>query len=183
VSVDLDEIRARAEADFDADYDWRLWKGKLASDTHPRVSNDELLDFIRQAAAQLGEPLTAKDYSTLAASRGWPSHQTVFLRFDRWAVACRAAGVGVARANGAHRVDRFSTESCLAAVRALANEIGWIPTYKQYERWARTTTWAPGGCTVRKRLGSWRNVITALRGDPLGYEAARAALAAQETET
>lgn len=69
----------------------------------PVYSDEELIAFLREAAAAVPGRLTTGAYARYAAgrrtddSRPWPSFQTPAKRFGTWCRACERAGFGVPR--------------------------------------------------------------------------------------
>lgn len=122
----------------------------------PLYTDEDLIDEIRVAAGELGEPLGARRFDRWS---GYGRSQLMMLRFGSWAEACRRAGVrcgtvaDTAVAAGLGR-RRFSGEDCLSAMREAARRSGSARlTYAGYEAYA--SKGAPSGTTVRKRFGSW----------------------------
>lgn len=133
-----------------------------------RVPKAQLLEQIREAYRVLGPTMGALDYDAYAKAHGWTGgFLTIHTRFGKWSRACALAGVSVqmkrrSRGNYKNFIDRAT---CLAAVREVRDLFGFIPSYAEYERYARLTRRMPCGTTVRKRCGGWRNVIRVLLMD------------------
>ena len=134
-----------------------------------RYGDAELLECLREAARELGQPLGEQAYDALAAGRAlpggrsWPTSQTICLRLGGWATALEEAGLEARRTGGQPRT-RWSAGDCTEALREAARLIGRPPTPTEYERLAsaRGGAW-PSASTVRKRCGPWREVILAAR--------------------
>jgi hypothetical protein len=117
-----------------------------------RFTDDQTYACIREAAHDMGEPLTANKY--LLWHKSHPeaiSLAGIHLR-SSWIKACKAAGVtpgGSRRKNYRHK---WSEVQMLTAVADFVEEcaaIGIRPTYAAYERIQRTKPEWPSGSTLR----------------------------------
>lgn len=119
-------------------------------------SEAQLLDGLRAAAAELGEPLTNGDYDTWQRGRDTAGSPALLIRrFGSWRAACEAAGL---RANATRSTSRrWSDDELVAAVAAYLASEGATGSYADYSAWARSVDDAPSGATLRQR-GSWADL-------------------------
>ena len=122
----------------------------------PDFSDAQLLDALREAAAELGEPLTNGDYDTWQRGRDAAGSPALLIRrFGSWRAACEAAGV---RANATRSTSRrWSDEDLVAMVAAYLTSEGATGSFADYSAWARAHDGAPSGATLRQR-GSWADL-------------------------
>ena len=106
---------------------------------------------LRGAAARAGDPLSVAQYD---AGRGEPSSALIIQRFGSWSAACSAAGLS-ARSVSRTYTRAFDETTVAAAVARYLGEPGCTGSYAGYAAWAKSTTGAPSGQTVRNTLGSW----------------------------
>jgi Homing endonuclease associated repeat/Sigma-70, region 4 len=128
-----------------------------------QYTNDELISFLRQAGAAQDGILSLASYRRFAGTRRkgrkWPTPQTYSTRFGSCVKALHAAGM---QANVPHTWGgkRFDVDECLAAVRAVAQELGKPPTRQEYEQCARDSEGSlPSVTTVGKRCGGWVQAV------------------------
>lgn len=121
-------------------------------------SDEDILEALRHAARQLGEPLSHNKYDTVP---GGPSSARIIQRFGSWRAACGAAGVESGSPSRTYR-QRWDRAAVAAAVRDFL-QLG--STYSQYEAWARENPDRPSGATVRNVLGGWAAAKAAASGD------------------
>lgn len=122
----------------------------------PDFSDDQLLDGLRAAAAELGDPLTNGAYDTWQRVRDTAASPALLIRrFGSWRAACAAAGL---RANTTRSTSRrWSEEDLVAAVADYLAAPGASGTFADYAAWAKTQDGAPSGATLRQR-GSWADL-------------------------
>lgn len=127
-------------------------RGRMIATGKRRASDEELLDGLRRAAADLGERFIATEFAAWAKKHGAVGPQTIYKRFGSWNEARRRAGLPVmSRHPREPRSDMVSERDCLAPVVALAVELGRTPSAQEYERSGRRPTIS----TIRTRFGSW----------------------------
>jgi transposase len=125
----------------------RILKAKLSAQEYLDVptgaspkhySDEDLVDFLRKAAGGDHGPLTVARYSEVArrSRKSWASVQTYVIRFGSWTSALQAAGVP-ARNPPLRSGPIFDRDACLAAVRAVTEALGKMPTGGEYDRRAR----------------------------------------------
>lgn len=131
-----------------------MWQGNRKR----RTSKEDLIDHIKVAATRLGHPPTRAEYDAIAKSEGWPSSQTVCIRFDYWATALNAAGLTPssrsAKVSRTRADKHWTKERVEDALHYLYDQQGTFPAIAGYRELARTTAWLPSDQIVR-RLASW----------------------------
>jgi hypothetical protein len=127
----------------------------------PQAHSDEaLLDCLRAAAADIGEPLTVSGYNAHARDGGGcPTSQTHINRFGSWRQALQAAGLAAHPASGVAGRGRFTAASCAAAVAACAKRLRKTPTALDYQAYAADRPSRPSLSTVRKVCGGWEEAL------------------------
>jgi hypothetical protein len=122
-----------------------------------RWSDDELIAFVREAAEELGQPLSSlamKEW--LHARSDTPSYRGLAIRLGRsWAEVCARCGVVPVGGRG----PGVTREQCEVAVMRVAEFLGRPPTHDEYERLKNQGD--PGASTVRERLGDglWSGAV------------------------
>lgn len=116
-----------------------------------------LIECLREAAKLCGEPLTIPAYREVAPQHEWPADLTITKAFGNWEAACKAAGVASNASQGPRR-GSYTEEDCLIALRVCRADVGEIPSYEQYSKWA-TANRRPSGATVRVKVGPWREAL------------------------
>jgi hypothetical protein len=111
-------------------------------------SDEYLLDALRALAAELGRSPTSNE---MLARPDLPASGTYAHRFGSWNAALEAAGLEP------RRRPRFTDEELIAALRALAAELGRPP--RSYEMQARRDLPSPGA--YQRRFGSWNQALEA----------------------
>jgi hypothetical protein len=131
-----------------------------------KYSDDELLGFLRQASERLGGVVTTQAYNGYAKARRtrdgrpWPTQQTHFKRFGSWRAALAAAGLAANPPSAIAGQRLFDEAHCIDAVRALARQLGKVPTAGEYDAFAKASAGAfPSQATVRNRCGTWNAVL------------------------
>src|SRR5262245_57592550 len=93
-----------------------------------RYTDDQILAELRASAARLGRSPTMREFAADPGATGHP--QTVIEHFGTWNAAKRAAGLTPRRF--------ISREELLEQLRALATELGRLPTARDLEERRRT---------------------------------------------
>ena len=93
-----------------------------------RYTDDQILEELRASAARLGRSPTMREFAADPVATVHP--QTVIEHFGTWNAAKRAAGLTPRRF--------ISREELLAQLRALAAELGRLPTARDLEERRRT---------------------------------------------
>ena len=125
--------------------------GKAAGGATPRVrryTDDELLDLLRRAAAELGHTPGADE---LRRMEGYPRTGTYQRRFGSWSEAVRKAGL-VPRPRG---VKRFTDDELLDLLRMAAVKLGRTPRVIELKGMDDY----PSPVTYTKRFGSWDDAV------------------------
>ena len=124
--------------------------------SHRRLfSDEELLDAIRLAYRHGEGPVNQQRYVEIASRLGLASRATIVIRFDSWNAAVEAAGLTPTQTRRRQGPRRWTEERCLEALRALARELGGLPTASRYRELLRDRDDLPSPTTVRIRLGEW----------------------------
>lgn len=122
----------------------------------PDFSDGQLLEGLRAAAAELGEPLTNGAYDTWQRGRDIAASPALLIRrFGSWRAACEAAGLSANTTRSTSR--RWSEEDLVAIVATYLASDGATGSFADYTAWAKTQDGAPSGATLRQR-GSWADL-------------------------
>jgi len=112
----------------------------------------DLLDILRNLAAELGRPPTAQE---LRARRDLPALITYLNHFGSWNAALETAGLEPNRWRPS-----YTDEQLLDALRDLADKLGRAPTCREL----LDRRDLPSTHTYIRRFGSWRNALACLGG-------------------
>jgi hypothetical protein len=126
----------------------------------PRFTDEAILDAIRAAALEHGDPLSHTRYDRYAADHGMPTSCRITQRFGSWSAACAAAGVGVFTRNRTYTRRWTPGQMVDAVVDYLASPAS-TGSFADYDAWSRTRPDMPSSGTVRNQFGSWTVVKTA----------------------
>lgn len=110
-------------------------------------SNSNILSAIRQAASEVGEPLTRNDYQTWQNTKcsSYPAVETIHNRLS-WGTACEKAGVRYGSS--------VKDEDIHSAIRRAAANQGEPLTVQEYGNWRKKANKkAPSPSTIHKRFG------------------------------
>jgi len=122
----------------------------------PEFSDGQLIDGLRSAAAELGEPLTNGAYDSWQRGRTEAASPALLIRrFGSWRAACEAAGLSANATRSTTR--RWSEDDLVAAVAAYLRADGTTGSFADYSDWARSHEGAPSGATLRQR-GAWADL-------------------------
>jgi hypothetical protein len=122
----------------------------------PEFSDAQLLDRLRAAAAELGEPLTNGDYDAWQRERDDAGSPALLIRrFGSWRGACEAAGLSANATRSTSR--RWSEEDLVAAVATYLAAPGATGSFADYSAWAKVQEGVPSGATLRQR-GTWADL-------------------------
>lgn len=119
----------------------------------PTYSDDDLLDALRAAAADLTGPLSVKAYEAHQQQVGGPTYARIIQRLGSWNAALARAGLETRSVTRGY-ARRWSEEDLVAVVRRFLDESG-SASYAAYDAWARTEPGAPSAQTVRNHFGGW----------------------------
>lgn len=132
-----------------------LWKANRT-----RRSNDALAGHIKAVAEKLGRTPTRAEYDA-NRENGWPSSQTVCIRFRHWSDAIRAAGLtpnSRSEKVSRPRSDKHWTETrMIDALHYLYADIGEVPSISAYREISTSTAWLPSDQVIR-RIYRWPDV-------------------------
>ena len=124
--------------------------------------SDQMLAALKEA--ELYEfPLTGTTYDRLVriGEIKGPTRAVFFYRFGSWTTACAMAGVECREAIRDNYQSEWSDSDLYEFVWRYLNEPQTSGTFAGFESWARTTTGAPSGGTLRNRLGTWEQIRNA----------------------
>lgn len=122
----------------------------------PDFTDRQLLDALRAAAAELGEPLTNSAYDAWQRRRADAASPALLVRrFGSWRAACEGAGLTANATRSTTR--RWSEDDLVAAVATYLAADGATGSFADYTAWARSHEDAPSGATLRQR-GTWADL-------------------------
>ena len=127
-----------------------------------RHTDAQLLEAVQEAARCAGGVPTGKRYEEIARAQGLPSLSTIENRLGGWNAALRAAGFTPCSHGRASYTVRWGEDGCLEAARRAADELGCIPSLREYELLSHGRNDLPSAATLRKRLGSWSQLTMRL---------------------
>lgn len=148
---------------------------------HPRhLTRKEIVDALRTAHAQLGEPFTiarydawvrrqAAEYAARQEQSRIPGRRPVTRMFGSWQAAITEAlgdRAALLAASG-RRTKRYSDDELRTAWWSCRAELGRDPSLNEYEQWRHVraeatgfTDWPPSEGSIRIRLGDGKWTIT-----------------------
>lgn len=122
----------------------------------PEFTDRQLLDGLRSAAAELGEPLSNSAYDAWQRGRdGAASPALLVRRFGSWRAACAAAGLSANATRSTSR--RWTDDDLVDIVAAYLRSDGATGSFADYSAWARARDDAPSGATLRVRA-TWADL-------------------------
>lgn len=130
-----------------------------------RWKREDFLDALEACALNIGQTPSCKTYTKWRKRQAniyaYPSPSRFTQVFGRWNTAIRAAGLVPNNGTQPGHSQGFSREACINAVRICADTLGTLPTYEQYEEWARYSDGEyPSGLTLRNRVARrWLEII------------------------
>jgi AraC-like DNA-binding protein len=148
---------------FATDVDRAARKASMAGARRIQLYSDrDIIVALTSVSVRVGRVPSAKEYAAHARALNYPSLPTVLNRMGGWTHALSAAGMQPLSAPARRRKRRWTEESCWAALRSVADELGEIPTVLSYERHAAGRPELPSAATLRNRLGRWSSITTQL---------------------
>ena len=121
------------------------------------LTDEQTMEGLRQAAAQVPGPLSHDKYDTVRDRAASLSSSRIIQRFGTWSAGCAAAGVVTGRIRRVY-VRGWTPEQVRDSVDAYFADPTALGSYVDYDRWARPRDGAPGAGTVRNALGPWSAV-------------------------
>lgn len=122
----------------------------------PEFSDDQLLAGLREAAGELGEPLTSGGYDTWQRRHDEAASPALLIRrFGSWRHACIEAGLQTNTTRSTSR--RWSDTDVVAIVARYLASPGSTGSFADYSAWAKDHDDAPSGATLRQRA-SWADI-------------------------
>ncbi|MGZ4180688.1 MAG: homing endonuclease associated repeat-containing protein [Solirubrobacteraceae bacterium] len=128
-----------------------------------RYTDQQLIDGVREVAAQIGRTPTQEEYRAHAQELGLASILTLGKRFGGWQAAVVAADLEPlphGRGSGSRRV--WDTEACWRALERVADQLGNPPRFQSYVVLSTGRPDLPSGPTVRNQLGPWIDIVIEL---------------------
>jgi predicted transcriptional regulator len=124
--------------------------------SRPRKYTDrQIIEAIRNAAKVTGEPLARVRYSVIASTHGFPAELTILRAFGTWQEACERAGVKTNAARGTPKGLRtFGKADCDAALQACEQEIGSVPSLREYNEWRDGRKDVPSSMTITVKFAA-----------------------------
>lgn len=120
----------------------------------PDFSDEEILAGLREAAAELGEPLSSDRYDIYCQAHRLVSSVRIIQRFGTWNGACSSAGLATRRSRQNY-TRRWTEEEMAAYVAQYLGSQGASGSYSGYAEWAKGVDGAPSGQSVRNAFGGW----------------------------
>ena len=127
-----------------------------------RHTDAQLLEVVREVVKRAGEVPTGKRYDEIARAQGLPSISTIENRLGGWNAALQAAGYSPVSYGRSSYTVRWTGHACLEAARRAADELGGIPSLREYELLSQGRDDLPSAATLRKRLGLWSQLTLRL---------------------
>ena len=118
-------------------------------------SHGAILAHLREAARQLGEPLTVRGNEEVRTSFGGASAPLELQRSGTWRQACARAGISPGQSVRSSYRRRWTATEMVEAVAAYLAHDGARGSFADDEQWARSTEGTPSGQTIRSRFGAW----------------------------
>jgi len=125
--------------------------------SHHSYEQPQLEAALRTAAEQIGEPLTIPGYRKIAPELGLPADLTIIRSFGTWNAACASAGVKANPSQG-KRSGSYIEQDCINSIRKCAEDLGKVPSYAAYNKWAKANE-APSGQTIRVKMSGWSDAL------------------------
>lgn len=134
--------------------------------TRPRrrkYSDEQIAETLRSVATDGVLSLPEYEAAYAAAPRGsMASVPLLVMRYGSWTEALAHAGLETRSGRRGPYKGRLTRDGAVCAVCDCADEIGKVPTYAEYQEWARGTG-SPSAMIVRLRCGSWWAAVEACR--------------------
>jgi len=118
-------------------------------------SDEDLLEILRKAKAQVDGPLTSNKYQKLKIA---PTVAVFIARFGSWIEACKLAGVESGKAVRDNYTRAHSEEDILGFVASYLADPRTNGSAEGYEKWQRKVEGAPSLSLIRQRLGKWNEI-------------------------
>lgn len=123
-------------------------------------SDAAILAGLRQAAGELGEPLSSEKYDGYAPAHDLVSTARIIQRFGTWNAACSAAGLET-RASHQNYTRRWTKDEMAGYVADYLQAPDSTGSYSGYAEWAKSVPGAPSGQSVRNAFRGWANAKAA----------------------
>lgn len=126
-----------------------------------RYSEDELLEYLREAASGVPAPLTTKAYAAflqlhpkLDDGRARPTAQAMLLRFRSWGTALAKAGLSYNPHAGPPKKYN-DPQAAIGYIVECWRDLQHPPTASLYDQWQRGKSGRPSSATLRRVTGGW----------------------------
>ena len=131
-------------------------KGTEETTRTREMADEQVLDALRRAAADVGTPISAERYEHVWRDYDGVSSARLVQRFGSWNAACTAAGLPTNPGRTAYRRS-WTADQLVAAVADYLRSDGASGSYAGYDEWSRAVPGAPSANTVRNNLKGWAN--------------------------
>ncbi len=134
-------------------------------------SEDEILDALRQAWAQVSgstDALSYAKYSELVSSKqiDGPTAVRVLQVFGSWADAAERAGVPAGKKPNRTFTSAWTDDQILDDVRRYLADPSTRGSFAGWDAWKKANApQAPSGAMIRNRLGNWSDIKVQALGD------------------
>ncbi|CAN2187392.1 hypothetical protein MCEMRE196_00475 [Candidatus Nanopelagicaceae bacterium] len=118
-------------------------------------SDEDLLNILREAAAQVDGPLSSNKYQKLKIQ---PTVAIFIGRFGTWSAACEKAGIEHGRAMRTNYKRAHTEEDMLAFIASYLADPRTSGSAQGYEEWQRKVEGAPSLTLIRQRIGKWNDI-------------------------
>jgi hypothetical protein len=118
-------------------------------------SDEDLLNILRNASAQVPGPLSSNKYQKLKIQ---PTVAVFISRFGSWNEACEKAGIEHGRTMRTNYTRAHSEEDMLAFIASYLADPRTNGSAIGYEEWQRKVDGAPSLSLIRQRIGKWNDI-------------------------
>lgn len=144
------------------DKEWRELcdEADVQPHTSRKYTPDDVRTALKDAAADLGEPLVLAEYQSWAQNQrdDRPDTQTIKRHFEDWATACRKSDVEPHRLAHYTPSDPYPAEEIITAIQTAADAKGEPLSPSEYKEWSQSHTDRPSKKTCLRRFDSWTAV-------------------------
>lgn len=125
--------------------------------TPQKYTPDDIKTALKDAATDLGEPLTLGSYRLWARNQSAdrPGTQTIKRHFDDWITACMESDVEPHRLAQYTPSNPYPTEELFTAIQTAAEAKGEPLSPEEYNEWSQSHPDRPSKRTCLRRFDSW----------------------------